>query len=360
MGALSDLQVVITGGGTGGHVYPALEVARTLAERGAGIRYLGANRGQEGPICRERGIEFQGFASRALYSLRTPRGWGSLYLLLKATGSAKKALRERRPDAVFSTGGFSAAPIVAAARSLGIPYAIHETNSVPGRSNRMFASKAAAVTCTFKSTVDILPGAIRTGQPIRRELREAAKEPRTERAGDLVVVIGGSQGSEFLNTVVPRVPSFLRERCEILLATGRGNFDRVFSENREVSGLRLAPYLETAEIVDAYRNASIAVARSGGTVAEFALFGLPSVLVPLPTSADNHQLRNAREFVELGGAILVEQKDASPEALAEAIDHWLGSRDLRTRAAASLMQWDVPDATDRIADVVIGAGNRHN
>jgi UDP-N-acetylglucosamine--N-acetylmuramyl-(pentapeptide) pyrophosphoryl-undecaprenol N-acetylglucosamine transferase len=283
-----------------------------------------------------------------------------LVLLVKATGAAKRELRQRRPDAVFSTGGYSAAPVMAAARSLGIPFTIHESNSVPGRANRMFASAAGGFTCTFKSTVQLVAGGVRTGQPIRRELREAAAKPVSASGTGLVVGIGGSQGSEFLNSVVPQAAPLLKSDAQILLASGKNNYERFVAEYRSVKGLRIVPYLETAELVDAYGNATVAVARSGGTVAEFALFGLPSVLIPLPTSADNHQLRNAQEFVEFGGAILLEQSEATPERLAASLDRWLESPAAREKASAALRKWDAPDATERIVDGVERAANRHN
>jgi UDP-N-acetylglucosamine--N-acetylmuramyl-(pentapeptide) pyrophosphoryl-undecaprenol N-acetylglucosamine transferase len=161
--------------------------------------------------------------------------------------------------------------------------------------------------------------------------------------------LGGSQGSVFLNESLIATAPLLKSKAEVLLATGRGNFE-VCSDQVHKSGARvtLAPYLETNELVNAYERAAVAVARSGGTVAEFAVFGLPSVLIPLPSSADDHQLRNAEEFVAMGGALLVQQDRCTPGALAEAIDHWLGSPDARASARVSLQQWDVPDATERI------------
>ena len=348
------MTIGVTGGGTGGHVYPALEVARALQDKGAAIRYLGANRGQEGPICANLGIEFVGFPSRALYSLKTVAGWESLALLMKATTAAKRELRARRPDAIFSTGGYSAAPVMAAARSLRIPYAIHESNSVPGRANRMFCAKADGFTCTFHATVGAVPKAVRTGQPIRRELRAAAQAGQMD-PKPFVIGVGGSQGSQFINQALTAAAALFRIPAEVLLSTGKGNFDSVKSHS---SNVRLVPYLETSELVDAYRHSTVAVARSGGTVAEFALFGLASVLIPLPSSADDHQLHNAQEFVQFGGAILVEQSSATPQKLAESIDAWHSDPVRRAAAREALKNWDAPDATDRIVEIILDAAAR--
>jgi UDP-N-acetylglucosamine--N-acetylmuramyl-(pentapeptide) pyrophosphoryl-undecaprenol N-acetylglucosamine transferase len=237
---------------------------------------------------------------------------------------------------------------MAAARALRIPYVIHESNSVPGRSNKMFAPAAKSFTCTFHKTVSLIPYAIRTGQPIRRELRDVAGHRRRP-TSPYVLGLGGSQGSQFINQVLPAAGSHFGVETEVLLATGRDNFDKVKGAPPNV---KLAPYLETAELVEAYRWATVAVARSGGTVAEFALFGIPSVLIPLPSAADNHQFFNALEFVSFGGATLLEQKDATPENLAEAIDAWHADPERAAKAREALHAWDAADATARIAGLV--------
>lgn len=346
------MKLVVTGGGTGGHIYPALEVARLAEERGCEIVYLGSHRGQEGAICRQRGILFHGFPSQPLYSLATPRGWKAAMSILMATAQAKGALQALKPAAVFSTGGYSAAPVVRAARSLRIPYVIHEANSVPGRTNLMFASRATAVTCAFRKTLELLPQAVRTGNPIRRELISAALGRADQ--GDSVVVLGGSQGSAFLNETVPRAARLLPPGTPFLHSAGRANYDAVVAAASAGENYRIVPFLETQEILQAYVSSTVAVARSGSTVAEFALFGLPSVLVPLPSSAGNHQVANAKELADIGGATMVEQRDASPERLAEALAGWLDDPDRRAAARTALQSWSVPNATETIVNILMG------
>jgi UDP-N-acetylglucosamine--N-acetylmuramyl-(pentapeptide) pyrophosphoryl-undecaprenol N-acetylglucosamine transferase len=346
------LKLIVTGGGTGGHIYPALEVARFAKERGAEILYLGSLRGQEGKICSTRGVTFQGFPSEPLYSLKTARGWKSLVRLAKAKGLAKRALLRAKADAVFSTGGYSAGPVVAAARSLGIPYFIHEANSVPGRANLMFAKQAKAFTTLFKSTERYANGVHceRVGQPVRHELREAVGNRSPE--PDFVLCVGGSQGSEYLNGSVPR--AFAGDQlshARLLIASGPKNFEvtsKVVSELGISDRVTVRPYLETAEMLEAYQRATVVVGRSGSTLAEFAMFGIPSVLVPLPTSAGDHQLHNAEEFVEMNAATFLRQQDATPSALADAVAAWLGDKARIDAAKIALQSWDIPDATERI------------
>lgn len=346
------MKLVLTGGGTGGHIYPALEVGRLAAERGAELRYLGSIRGQESNACERLGIAFQGFASEPLWSLRTPAGWRALVRLLRATGDAKRSMRSDRPDVVFSTGGYSAAPVMAAARSLGIPYVIHEGNSIPGRTMRMFAPKATAVCCTFRKTLEHLPKAVRTGHPVRRELRHAAQK---RQESPLVVVVGGSQGARFLNEGVPKAARTL-EGLRWLHATGPGQYEDFKNAADGIPGYELLPYIEADRLSEAYARAMLAVARSGSTLAEFAAFRLPSVLVPLPTSADDHQRHNALEFVDMGAATLYEQGKGD---LAAAIREWATDGAKRADAQKALAEWDIPDATARLATIIEEAARKH-
>ena len=342
-GGTGAVRLVLTGGGTGGHIYPAIEVGRLMAERGAALRYLGSRRGQEGAACARVGIPYEGFGSEPLWSLRTPKGWRAVARLARATREAKISLRTDRPDAVFSTGGYSAAPILAAARSLGVPYVVHEGNSMPGRTTRMFAPAAAAVGCTFRTTQARLPRAIRTGHPIRAELRAAAAHRRET---PLVVVVGGSQGARFLNEGVPFAARGI-DGLSWLHATGRAQYDEF--RDRAFTDYEIVPYIEADRLAEAYAHARLAVGRSGSTLAEFAAFRLPSVLVPLPASADDHQRLNAREFESMGAAIVVEQAGGD---LAGAIRSWTEDDIRRERARRALAEWDVPDATARLADII--------
>jgi UDP-N-acetylglucosamine--N-acetylmuramyl-(pentapeptide) pyrophosphoryl-undecaprenol N-acetylglucosamine transferase len=345
------MRLAVTGGGTGGHIYPALEVARHARSQGDEMVYLGSFRGQEGEACKREGVEFHGFNARPLYSLKTLRGWQSGVILLRAIGVAKKLLRSSKPAVLFSTGGYSAAPVLSASRSLKIPYVIFEANSIPGRTHRMFAPQAFAFASVFHKTAEQMPKVTRTGMPIRKALRDAAASlgPRER----LVLVVGGSQGSAYLNESIPKAAEAL-EHVEFIHATGTKNYEAArLAQHPE--GYGFVPYLEQDALVDAYSRASVAVARSGGTLAELALFRLPSVLVPLPTSADAHQLHNAKEFESMGAATLLSQS-ASSEAFATAIRSWLDAD--HSAAEAALLAWDVPDATERIYALIQAAGGR--
>jgi UDP-N-acetylglucosamine--N-acetylmuramyl-(pentapeptide) pyrophosphoryl-undecaprenol N-acetylglucosamine transferase len=271
---------------------------------------------------------------------------------------ARKYLKAASPDVVFSTGGYSAGPVVAAARDIGVPYTIHTSDSNPARSSMMFAKQAAAFSSTFHSTASFVTerSVIRTGQPIRRELREVADSPVD--TGPLVFVIGGSQGSKFLNETVPVAAQALPSDIRFLHACGpdhhKSTSDLVASIG-QANRYEVVPYLKTEQLVDAYRKATVVIARSGGTLAELALFGLPSVLVPLPNSANDHQLHNAEEFEKMSAATILNQPLATPEKIATAVSSWLSDGAKREVASKRLREWDMPDAAERILKLIQGA-----
>ncbi|MBS1718958.1 MAG: UDP-N-acetylglucosamine--N-acetylmuramyl-(pentapeptide) pyrophosphoryl-undecaprenol N-acetylglucosamine transferase [Armatimonadetes bacterium] len=339
------MRLAVSGGGTGGHVYPALEIARHAISLGDEVFYLGSHRGQEGAACQAAGIPFQAYPAEPLWSLKTPQGWKAAMKLLQSVGMAKTYLRSAKPQALLSTGGYSSAPALAAARRLGIPFVIYEANSAPGRTHRMFARDARAFCTLFKSTSTRLPNVrtIRTGAPIRKALREAAKDLHPD---GLVLVVGGSQGSAFLNERVPELRDHV-EGGRFLHAFGKKNFTAEIAEQSNAEYERVA-YLESEAITKAYQSASVVIARSGGTLAELALFRTPSVLVPLPTSADGHQRHNAEEFFSMGAATLIDQSSWSAEAAAAAVNRWLQDGDARGMAQSALAEWDIPDATERV------------
>ncbi len=344
------MRVIITGGGTGGHVYPALEIC-SIAQEEADLVYFGSHRGMEGAACEQRGILFKGFDSVPVYSYKSLEGVKALAKLMKASLEAKKVMAVMKPGVVFSTGGYSSAPVMRAAKSLGIPLAIHACDTIPGRSLRMFAGYAKVVTATFRATESILGReVIRTGHPIRRELRDAVRGREEER--DLVLVLGGSGGAKYLNEMVPRAARMV-PGIRVLHSAGKAQYD---SAKGSILGLEdrydLRPYLEAEAMAAAYRTGALAIARSGSTVSEFAMARIPSILVPLPTSADDHQRRNAVEFEQMGAATLAEQDKTTAESLAEQINLWLNDQSRRDKAAQALSEWDVPDATLRIWSAV--------
>ena len=358
------MRLIVTGGGTGGHVFPALETAKGALTRGWEVRYLGSLRGIEGEQCRKASVGFEGFPSGPVYRPLSPRGLRSVLRLLQATSSALRSMRDRRPDAVFSTGGYASAPVVNAARKLGIPYVLHEQNTVPGRTNQLLSRGAYAVATVFESAESWFQGCrvVRTGMPIRRELRDSAQGrlPLThslEKAAPIVLVMGGSQGSTALNDVaLATAVRMASAEVQWLHVTGLSHFESTDSSLRKLavrSDYAIKAYLDAEEMASALFSCSLAVCRSGaGTLSELAAFRKPAILVPYPSAFRDHQTLNAREFEKIGAAETLPQAGLSASTLEPRIHAWLNDGD-RVRAAEDAMSaWDTPDSLDRILGLI--------
>ena len=310
----------------------------------------------EGPVCEQRGYRFQGFDSVPVYNYKSLAGAIALAKLLRASVSAKKMMEVMKPDIVFSTGGYSSAPVMRAAKSLGVPLAIHACDTIPGRSLRMFANYAKVVTSTFMATEGVLGRVvIRTGHPVRSELRRAIDRRIPEE--NLIIVLGGSGGAKFLNEMVPQAARLLPD-VRVLHSAGKAQFE---SATHLISGIEnrydLRPYFESDMMSQVYQTGTLAIARSGSGISEFAMARMPSILVPLPTSADNHQFRNAQEFESMGAATVVNQETCTVEELASQINVWLKDKNKQETAARALSEWDMPDATFHIWSAVKNAAN---
>lgn len=364
------MRIVVTGGGTGGHVFPALETAEGAAAKGWEVRYLGSHRGQEGPACEKAGIEFEGYASEPLVRPASLRGLKAMLQMLRSSSAAKRSLALFRPSVIFSTGGYSSAPIVHAARRLGIPLVMHEQNAVPGRTNRLMARHATTICTVFRSVDRFLPAGkvVRTGMPIRARLRSSAQGtlPLGQdwvNPAPTILVMGGSQGSAALNDVaLATAARMARSEVQWIHITGPKHFEAAMLSRQRLA-IRaehdLKAFLDVEQMAVAVFNSSLAVCRSGaGSLAELAAFRRPSILVPYPYAHGQHQLHNAEEFAEMGAAELLEQKDLDASGLEGRILGWLHDPDRVRRAQEALAEWDIVESVPRILDVLQEAGSR--
>lgn len=352
------MRLIVTGGGTGGHVFPALEVARYADERKVEVAYFGSHRGQEALACRNAQIRFAGFPSEPIYNPRSLKGLRALVQMARARSMAIRALIDAKADVVFATGGYSSAPVVSASKRLGIPYVLHEQNAVPGRTISLTAKDAYAVATTFDSASKAFPGCnvIRTGLPVRRELRFLAESKRPELI-PLVLVVGGSQGAQAINEAALGAAKRMVDRTlNWIHVSGRTNFEDVFNSYERLGlkdNYQVRAYLEADDMALAYAKSSLAVARAGAaTLSELAAFRLPSVVCPYPSAHANHQYFNAKEFEEIGATRLVEQSSFTPAELERHLGTWIDEPDHSASAAKALAAWDRPDAVERIFELI--------
>ena len=319
-------RVLFAGGGTGGHLYPGLAIARALVSLAPDVQpfFIGAQRGIERDILPSTEFPFALLDLHPLYR-RTPwNNWRTLAGSFSAMRALNRMARDRRPHAVVGTGGYAAGMALAWANLHGIRTFLHESDSHPGLTTRLFSRRAHAIFLGFPEAasqlhpapgVPVLPlGCPIEPPPVERTARAAAR-----RAWDLpsdafvVLVTGGSQGAQALNDVTAAwCARGLPHGVALIWATGRANAAAYL--DRESRMVRVRPYL--APIADAYAAADIAVTRAGAmTIAELCAWSIPSVLVPLPTAAQNHQAHNARATASAGAAVYLPQSELSAESV---------------------------------------------
>jgi len=340
---------MIMAGGTGGHVFPALAVADAMRDAGWRVVWLGARSGMEATLVPSRGYEMawvrfaglrgKGLAAKLLLPLN----------LLVAFWQSARAIFARRPDVVLGMGGYISFPGGMMASLLNRPLAIHEQNSISGLANKALAHLADRVLVAF-------PGALARGElvgnPVRAEIARLAppEERFRARSGPLrVLVVGGSLGAAALNDTVPRalalVPADVRPR--VVHQSGAKHIDQLRASYAAAGvAATLVPFIE--DMATAYAEADLVVCRAGATtIAELAAAGAASLLVPFPFAVDDHQTSNARYLADRGAAILVQQRDLSPEGLAELLRGLTRERlrEMAGRARSAAK----PDATAAVA-----------
>jgi UDP-N-acetylglucosamine--N-acetylmuramyl-(pentapeptide) pyrophosphoryl-undecaprenol N-acetylglucosamine transferase len=330
-----DRRIVFCGGGTGGHIYPALSVARDLEERGWRSLFLGTNRKAEARIFRR--VRFPHVALPAVALRKSPGGvlrFGEK--LLRSLGGALSRLAAFRPAACVGLGGYGSLPGVLAARLLRVPVALFEPNAMPGRANIGLEPLAREIWTGFPGAESIFPRPSkvrRTGVPLRPELRQHG-HGRERKPGSELLVLGGSQGAQGLNEMVGRMLPLLgalRERMTFAHVAGAGGEAPVRRMYRKAGfRARVAGYVHRMDAW--YARAGAVLCRSGaGTLSEVAALGLPALLVPHPHSPDRHQHRNAEVLVEAGAAVVVEEAEDAHEAAARAVREMFASPQVQRR-----------------------------
>ncbi len=368
------LVAIFSGGGTGGHLYPALALAGRLAERRSDVLpfFLGAERGVEARVLPERGLPHLLLPVRGLDRERWLANVGVVAALLNALGRVASLFQRLRPALVVVTGGYAGGPAGLLAVLTRTPLVLQEQNAVPGVTTRALAPFAAQVHVAFPEAVDALPARSRTrtrvtGNPVE----PPAPRPREEAAAffDLrpdrlvILVVGGSQGSLALNRAVLDAVTHIvrgdlpaRPEVQLLWSTGPTHLAELQTTLAELGGpdwVRAVGYIDRMEL--ALSVADLAVSRAGAmATSEFLAWGVPAVLVPLPTAAADHQTRNARTLEEAGAAVHLAEEEATPERLWELVTELTANRDLRTTMASAARRRGRPRAALEIAEALEG------
>ena len=360
------IRVLMAGGGTGGHAFPAIAIADEIRRRwpDADIRFVGTRRGVEMRAVPRAGYPVEVVPviglrrSISLDLLKFP------FVLMAGLVRAFRIVRRFRPDVVVCTGGYVSGPAGVAARLRGVPVVLQEQNSFPGLTNRLLARIAAQVHVTFPESRAYLRGKGEvSGNPTRAEIGTVGQPEgriRLSLRPDLptLLVFGGSQGARGVNLAVGQALPVLLEgqRLQVLWQTGHPDFESASQQARPFGDfVKVLPFID--DMAAALAAADLAVCRAGATtIAELTRTGLPAIFIPLPTSAEDHQTKNAQALVQAGAARMIPQRDLDGRRLARVVLDLLNDPAGRRDTSERMRAFGVPDAAARIVDAVQRAG----
>jgi len=325
-------RVIISGGGTGGHIFPAISIANALRkiDPATEILFVGAEGRMEMEKIPAAGYEIVGLPVAGIHRSLTFKNFGVLFKLLKSLRLARKVIRDFNPDVVVGVGGYASGPVLRQAGKMGIPTLIQEQNSYAGVTNKLLAKKASAICVAYDGMEKYFPAGkiIKTGNPVRQNYEnpgtitdEALQYFNLKKKFPVVLVLGGSLGAGSINNSLSSHIDILRDSdCQWLWQTGKHYFENVkalvsvsFTENISVHG-----FINRMDY--AYAAADVIVSRAGaGTISELCLVGKPVILVPSPNVAEDHQTKNARALSDNDAAILIRDDEASEKLVSEAV-----------------------------------------
>jgi len=360
---LSNLRVLIVGGGTGGHIIPALAVARELVARhGAEILFVGTPRGLESRLVPAAGFRLELIQVGQLKNVSLITRLRTLLDLPRSIFACRRIIREFKPDVVFGVGGYASGPGMAAAIWLKVPSMVFEANAMPGLVNRLVGKRVQAAAVNFPGAARWFRNCEITGIPVRPEFFSLAPPSG---AAQHLLVFGGSQGARIFNVHLPQVIAALLDSVPgmtVLHQCGARNLDSTKAAYAAAGADPARWQVETFldDMPARFAEAHLVMARSGASsVAELAASGKPSLLVPFAAAADEHQKRNAEAMVEAGAAVMLEETDLDvPGKLLDALTGLLLDSNRLTRMGAAARTQAHPDAAERIADRLAALGGK--
>lgn len=359
----------ITGGGTGGHIYPAVSVINTLIDKGVSkenIFYLGNKKNMEYDIAQKQGYNFLSYNVKGMPRKLSAEFVLWLFGLFMATLKALYYSFKYKPSVVFATGGYVCAPILFAANILNIPYLLHESDIHPGLVTKLFSKRARGVSLGFESAKKNIKAKnfLTNGNPIRKEFKEISKAQAREMLAlkdkFTILIMGGSLGAKTINDasfdILKKYAN--KENFEIIWQTGKKNFDEVTKKILEEFGelpdnLVLQPYFDRMYLV--MLSADLVISRAGSlSLSEICACGLPSILIPYPYAAGDHQKKNALELVKNNIATMIEDKDCNSESLYQKVDSLINDKNLLYELSNNAKNFAKQDSAEKIVEQING------
>lgn len=346
-------RVLIAAGGTGGHIYPGIAVAKEIMRRdkASSVRFVGTARGLEKRLVPDAGFELSLIESKGLKNVGLAGKVRGLLLLPKSFLAARRLIKEFRPDVVVGAGGYVSGPVLLMAAIMKVPTLVMDSNALPGFTNRVLARFVDGAAVTFEEALPYFRGkGVVTGNPVRSEFFDISQKTRT--AGSFsVLIFGGSQGARGINLAMVAALAFLdvhRGTLRVTHQTGEHDYDMV-RDSYLKAGWDADVRRYITDMVAEFAQADLVVSRAGATTcAELAAAGKAAIMIPLPTAADDHQRKNAEALEAVGAARMILQKDLTGELLAKEIRTLLDAPDRVTRmedASRKLARNDAAEAT---------------
>ena len=362
------MRVVLSGGGTAGHINPALALADVLQQHGCEVYFAGTPQGVEARLVTEAGLPFQPFEAAGFNRNHPLSIFKGVALIEKSTFAAKKWFKELKPDVVVGFGGYVSIPVGRAAEKMGIPVVVHEQNSVMGMANRFLAKKAARVCLTYEHAAKALAdtkNVVVTGNPVRASIFDSTREEGRAMLGvparaRMLLVFGGSLGARHINQAMVELKDKLLAYPDLYVVhvSGPKEFDTVQAD------LALTPEQQKRWLLFGYQNqmgkcmaaTDAIVSRAGATsLAEISARAIPALLVPFPYATEDHQTMNAKSYVEAGCAYMVADADVETPVFEEKLRSLIEDADVRANMTAAAKQQKTADAARLLADEVFAA-----
>lgn len=352
-----SVKMLLTGGGTGGHLFPAIASAQKLQELkpGSEVLFVGTKRKMDKTSLSKYAFESKAIHSYGLKGKSILEVLKALLILPLSCLESMLIISRFKPDVVLGVGGYVTGPVMVSAKVMGVPTLIHEQNSIPGLANRKLGGLVDKVCISLpdSDTRFQKEKVVFTGNPVRKEILAASLEERGKNEKPVVLVLGGSQGAQgvnrlFAEAVVSHLGE-LKNGVKVIHQTGLKDVDEVRSKY-EGAGVDAEVSAFFQDMAGLYRQADLVVSRAGATtLSELAVMGIPAILIPYPTAADNHQQKNAEYYAKDGGAVILVEKETDSSRLAEQMKTILRDAQKRQTMGAAMKKLGIPAAADQIA-----------
>lgn len=347
-------KIILTGGGTAGHVTPNIALLPRLREEGFDISYVGSQNGIEKQLIEEQNIPYYGISSGKLRRYFDFKNFSDPFKVIKGLGQSVRLMRKLKPDIVFSKGGFVSVPVILAAKFCHVPSIIHESDLTPGLANKIAIPNAAKICCNFPETLKYLPKgkAVLTGSPIRSELLSGNREHARTACGfhadkPVLFIIGGSSGSKFINDTIRGLLPELLKSYQIVHMCGKGNLEESLSKT---AGYKQYEYIGS-ELNDIFALADLVISRAGAnSICELLALHKPNILIPLSANASRgDQLLNANSFEKQGFSVVIEEENITPDKLLNMIHETYNNRE---RYVNAMKKSSMIDSVEKIVKLI--------